>query len=123
MLDDKKFVLDFGAGDGMEDLKEKLIDAIKRDKKIYPIKVSVECEYDQATFVLFMTDKDGQDYGIGEFSCSLMDFVSLVQEQGFKQDFSEYEKLSKQEKEQLEKEAKEDIKQNPFKDKVKEFEE
>lgn len=121
-MNDIKAILDFEDSE-FPDLDLKLIDAIEKHKKLYPVDISIVAEYDEVMIFFSLRDKDNNSYPVGKTSMSSNDFTALMQDAGFKPDMSGYEKMSEQEKEELIEESKEDMKQNPFKDKVKELEE
>jgi len=115
-----KFLLDFSDNEMSKQEKEKLISAIKEGKKFYPIEGNFFAEYDEAGFYLV---KD--DVHIATLSCSYTDFICDMQEEGFNaKEYTqeEMDKMTDKEKKQMEKDAKESCKENPFRDKIKEFE-
>ena len=116
-----KFLLDFSDNEMSEQEKEKLISAIKEGKKFYPIEGNFFAEYDEAGF--YLVNKD--DVHIATLSCSYTDFICDMQEEGFNvKEYTkeEMDKMSDKERKEMEKNAQEDSKQNPFRDKIKEFE-
>lgn len=120
-MNDIKGILDFEDSE-FPDLDLKLIDAIENHKKLYPVDISVVAEYDEVMIYFSLRDKDDNSYPVGKTSMSSNDFVGLMQDAGFKPDMSGYERMSEQEKKELIEESKEDMKQSPFRDKIKELE-
>ena len=105
MLNNAKAILDFEDSEELKDLDEKLIDAIKNHKKIYPVDVSIIAEYDEVSLILSIRDKDNNSYNVGNLSFSSNDFHSLMGDAGYTPNLSDYDKMSEQEKKELEKDA------------------
>lgn len=112
--------MDFSDNEMSKQEKEKLISAIKEGKKFYPIDGTFFAEYDEAGFSLSF-----KDHHVGTLSCAYSDFLCDMQEEGFDAKTStqeEMDKMTDEEKKQMEEDAKESCSQNPFRDKLKEFE-
>ncbi len=115
---DTKAILDF-EGEGLEDLKEKLINAIKKESKIYPVEVTPYAEYDEVGLMLSIKDKEGNFYSIGNLKLSSMDFNQIADEIGYEPRLKE---PSEEEKKEIEEDYKDSSKTHPFTDEVKEVE-
>ncbi len=116
-----KFLLDFSDNEMSEQEKEKLISAIREGKKFYPIDGTFFAEHDEAGFSLGLEE----GVHIVTLSCGYSDFLSDMQEEGFEvKEYTkeEMDKMTDKEKEEMEKDAQSSCKENPFRDKIKEFE-
>lgn len=109
-----KAILDFESEEWSDEMKAKLIDAIKNGKKVFPISVDIDCELDIARIRLSMTDSDDTEPHFATINMAYMDFHSLVEDNGFKVDFGE------EPTEEEKKEAIESLNDNPYKDMLKE---
>ena len=115
---DTKAIFDF-EGEGLEDLKEKLIEAIKNESKIYPVGVTPYAEYDGVGLMLSIKDKEGHFYSIGTLKLSSNDFNAIAEEIGYEPKLGE---PTEEEKKQIEEDYKDSSETHPFADEVKELE-
>ena len=115
---DTKAIFDF-EGEGLEDLKEKLIEAIKSESKIYPVEVKLYAEYDVVGLMLSIKDKEGNFYSIGTLKLSSNDFNAIADEIGYA---PKLEEPTDEEKKQIEEDYKDSSKTHPFADEVKKLE-
>lgn len=108
-------ILDFKSEEWSDEMRDKLIDAIKNGKKVFPISVDFDCELDIARISLSMTDSGDTEPHFATINMNFTDFHCLVEENGYKVDIGE-EEPTEEEKEQII----EDMKDSPFKDMLKE---
>jgi len=115
---DIKAILDF-EGEGFEDLKEKLIEAIRNESKIYPVEVTPYAEYDEVGLMLSIKDNKGHFYPIGTLKLSLIDFNTIAEEIGYEPKLKE---PTGKEKKAMQEAYKDPSKTHPFTDEIKELE-
>lgn len=109
-----KAILDFESDEWSDEMREKLIEAIRDKKRIFPVSVNIDCELDIARISLSMNDSECEEAHFATINMAYMDFHSLIEDNGFKIDFGE------EPTEEEKKEAIESLKDNPFKDMLKE---
>lgn len=103
-------IIDFSSDEWSDDMKERLIDAIKNGKKVFPVSVDFDCELDIARINLSVNDSDGNEAHFATINMNYTDFHCLVEENGYKVEVGE--EPTEEEKEQII----EDMKDSPFKD-------